>query len=114
MNGFAGSIVQSIDMLTSPIRIQILTGQPIRLGDAQLRVRSQVIQLRLPVVNGVLIWNRPLAVVVRTSADQEQILPVPDLTRSAILILAALSFTSMFLWIFFKRRKIESRKEVNL
>lgn len=95
-------------MSTSFLSIETRTSHPIRLNKHEVRLRSQVIQLRLPVVNGGLIWNRPLAVVVHTSDDREQTLPIPDLTRIAILILTGLSAASMFLLIFFRRRKIES------
>ena len=95
-------------MSASFLRIETHTSHPIRINNTEVRVRSQVIQLRLPVANGGLIWNRPVAVIVRTADDQEKILPVPDLTRIAILILAGLSFASMFLLIFFRRKRIES------
>jgi hypothetical protein len=95
-------------MPNSFLRVETLTGQPTKINNTELRVRSQVIELRLPVANGGLIWNRPVAVIVRTSDGQEKILPVPDLTRIAILILAGLSFASMFLLIFFRRKRIES------
>jgi hypothetical protein len=95
-------------MSTSLLSIKTHTSHPIRINNAEVRVRTQVIQLRLPVVQGGLIWNRPLVVVLRTSDNQEQILSIPDLTRIAMLILAGLSFASMFFWIFFRLRKIES------
>jgi hypothetical protein len=95
-------------MSASFLNIETRTSHPIRINNTEVRLRSQVIQLRFPVVNGGLIWNRPLAVVVRTSDDQEQILPVPDLTRITILILAGLSFASMFLLTFFRRKRIET------
>ena len=95
-------------MSTSFLSIETHTSHPIRINNPKVSLRSQVVQLRLPVINGGLIWNRPRAVVVRTSDGQEQILPVPDLTRIAILILAGLSFASMFLLIFFRRKTIES------
>jgi hypothetical protein len=91
-------------MSTSLLRIETHTGQPIRIKDSELRVRSQVVQLRLPVANGGLIWNRPVAVLVSSSLGQEQLLPVPDLTRVVILMLAALCFTSMFLLMSFRRK----------
>jgi hypothetical protein len=91
-------------MSTSLLRIETHTGQPIRIKDSELRVRSQVVQLQLPIANGGLIWNRPVDVLVSSSHGQEQILPIPDLTRAAILMLAAFCFTSMFLLILFRRK----------
>jgi len=91
-------------MSTSLLRIETHTGQPIRIKDSELRVRSQVVQLRLPIANGGLIWNRPVDVLVSNSRGQEQILPIQDLTRVAILMLVGLCFTSMFLLILFRRK----------
>ena len=95
-------------MSTSLLRVETLTGQSIRVKNTQVRVRSQVIQFRLPMANGGLIWNRPVAVLVRTSDGHEQMLTVPDLTRIAVLILAGLCFASMFLLILFRPKKVES------
>lgn len=91
-------------MLTSVLRIQILTGQPIKVKDTQLRVRSQVVQLQLPFISGGLIWNRPIAVLVHTADGQDQILPIPDLTRTAILTLLVLSLAGTFLLVLFRRK----------
>jgi hypothetical protein len=95
-------------MSNSVLRVETLTGQSIKVKNTQVRVRSQVLQLRLPMANGGLIWNRPVAVLVRTSDGHEQMLPVPDLTRIAVLILAGLCFTSMFLLLLYGRQKVES------
>jgi hypothetical protein len=91
-------------MLTSVLRIQILTGQPIKVKDTQLRVRSQVVQLQLPFISGGLIWNRPIAVLVHTADGQDQILPIPDLTRTALLTLLVLSLAGTFLLVLFRRK----------
>ena len=85
------------------VRIQTLTGPPVKAADMQVYVRSQVLQVRFPVVNGGLIWNRPLSVVIRRQDGQEQILPVRDVTRTAVLTLLALSLVSAFLWRRFRR-----------
>jgi hypothetical protein len=88
--------------------IQMLTGQPVKVGDVQVYVRSQVLQMRLPFGNGGLIWNRPLSVLIRTPNGQEQILSVPDVTRTAVLTLLALSVVGTFLLIRFRRTNAES------
>ena len=89
-------------------RIQTLTGPPVKAADVQIYVRSQVLQVRFPVVNGGLIWNRPLSVVIRRQDGREQILPVPDVTRTVVLTLLALSLVSTFLWRRFRRTNEES------
>ena len=90
-------------MSNSLLRIETLTGQPVKVKDAQLRLRSQVIQLRFPFISGGLIWNRPVAVLVRTADGQDQILPIRDMTRTAMLVLAGLCFASTFLFMIYKR-----------
>ena len=91
-------------MTNSLLRIETLTSQPLRVNDAQLRVRSQVVQLWLPLVNGGLIWNRPVAVLVHTPDGQDQTLPVPDVTRTTVLALIGLCIASTILAVLFRRR----------
>ncbi len=91
-------------MLTSLLRIETLTGQPIKVKGTQLRVRSQVVQLRLPVISGGLIWNRPVAVLVRAVDGRDQLLPISDLTRTAVLALLVLSLAVTFLLMLFRRK----------
>ena len=90
-------------MSNSLLRIETLTGQPVKVKDAQLRLHSQVLQLRLPFARGGLIWNRPVAVLVRTLDGQDRILPIRDMTRTAMLVLAGLCFASTFLFMIYKR-----------
>jgi hypothetical protein len=91
-------------MLTPLLRIETLTGQPIKVKGTQLRVRSQVVQLRLPVTRGGLIWNRPVAVLVQAMDGRDQLLPIPDLTRTAVLALMVLSLAVTFLLMLFRRK----------
>ena len=95
-------------MQNPPFRIQTLTGPPLEVAGTQVAVRSQVLQVRLPFGNAGLLWNWPLSVLVRTPEGQEQILPVPDVTRTAVLSLLALSLVSTFLWMRFRRTQDES------
>jgi hypothetical protein len=92
-------------MPTSLLRIESLTSQPIKVKDTQVRVRSQVVQLRFPFIHGGLIWNRPVAVLVRTADGQDQVLPVPDVTRNAVLMLFMLSLAGTFLFRLFQRKR---------
>ena len=92
-------------MPTSLIRIETLTGKPIKVKDTQVRVRSQVVQLRFPFIHGGLIWNRPVAVLVRAADGQDQVLPVPDVTRNAVLMLFILSLAGTFLFRLFQFKR---------
>ena len=93
-------------MNTPPLLIETLTSQPIRVKDSQLRLRSQVVELRLPIASGGLIWNRPIAVLVKTPDGQEHVLPVVDVTRIAVLALMTFSFVSTFLFMLFRRKNV--------
>jgi hypothetical protein len=95
-------------MRNSLLRFKTLTGRSVKVGDTQIYVRSQGLQVRLPFGNGGLIWNRPIAVVMRRQDGQEQILSVPDVTRTAVLTLLVLSFVSTFLLMRFRRKNDES------
>jgi hypothetical protein len=90
-------------MPTSPLRIETITAKPVRLKDIEVSARSQVVKLRLPIASGGLTWNRPVAVVVRTQKGQDRILPVPNVTRTAVLALVGLCFASMILLRLFRR-----------
>ena len=95
-------------MQTSILRVETLTSPPVTAQDTQVRVRSQLVHLRFPAVNGGLIWNRPASVVVRTTNGQEKIIPILDMTRIIIYTLAWLCFTGMFILMFLRRKKSES------
>ena len=88
--------------------IQTLTGRPVKVGDVQVYVRSQVLQVRLPFGYGGLLWNRPLSVRMRRQNGEEQTLSVPDVTRTAVLMLLVISLVSTFLWMRFRRTNDES------
>jgi hypothetical protein len=88
--------------------IQTMTARSVKVGDTQVYVRSQVLQVRLPFGNGGVIWNRPLSVMMRRQNGQEQILSVPDVTRTAVLTLLVLSLVSTFLLMRFRRTNDES------
>lgn len=89
-------------MSTSIFHIQTLSGPPIKLKGAELHVRSQVIQLRFPFISGGVIWNRPISVSVRTADGQDRILPIQDVTRTAVLTMLVLSLAGTFLLRIFR------------
>lgn len=100
-------------MPNSFFRMETRMSQPMRINNIELRIHSQLIQLRLPIANGGMIWNRPVAVVVRTLHGQKHVLPIPDLTRMVDLILAGLCCGSVFFLIFFRRKKFESERKLD-
>jgi len=89
-------------MPTPLFRIQTLSGPPIKLKGAELRLRSRVIQLRFPFLGGGVIWNRPIGVSLHTMDGQDQILPIRDVTRTAVLTMLVLSLAGTFLLMIFR------------
>ncbi len=84
------------------------TGEPQRIGRLELTPMNQVLKIRFPGNHGGLIWNRPKAVVVRSDDGQEQILPVPDITRIAIwAMLAGGILGAIVMGLTFRRRQPE-------
>ncbi len=72
------------------LTIETRTGEPVTAGNLQLIPLAQNIRLQPPGLPVGLIWNRPTAVIVQSPDGQQEILPVPDLTRQwQLRILAA-------------------------
>jgi len=95
-------------MQSSILRIETLTSPPLTIRDAQVFVLSQVVKLKLPFVNGGLIWNRPVAIRIRTADGREKIAPIADVTRTVMFTLAGLCFTAMLALMVLRRKRSES------
>jgi hypothetical protein len=67
----------------------IHTGEPIQVGTFEITPQSRVTKIQLPGQHVGLIWNRPKAVIVRSSDGQESTLPVRDVTRIIIWAMLA-------------------------
>lgn len=93
------------------LRIETLTSPPITIQETQLHVRSQLVQLRFHTIKGGVISNRPVAVVVRT-LDEEKIVSISDMTRTAMLILAGFCFTVMFVLRFLRRKRLNLERRL--
>lgn len=65
-----------------------------QFGTKQVTLRSRFLAVRLPV--GGFIWNYPAAVLVEENGLVEE-LPIVDMTRLSILVLAGLSTAVTFL-----------------
>lgn len=50
-----------------------------------VRIQSQAVSLRIPLLNSFLIWNRPLAVLTTDSEGQTVSQPITDVTRWILL-----------------------------
>lgn len=85
-------------------------GKPILFGGTTIVPFSNSIQVKLPFIQGGLVWNRPVAVAVQTAQEQEYILPIQDVTRQILFALIGASMISTIL-IFFFSRKSTLRKD---
>ena len=86
------------------LHIETRSSPPITIQDAQVSVHSQVVKLRFPIVNGGLIWNRPVAIRIRTADGREKIAPIADVTRTVTFTLVGLCFTTLFVLMVLRRR----------
>lgn len=78
-------------------RFETRSGNPLLAGDTEIIPQSQALTIRWR--NGGYVWNRPVAVVVR-HGDQEERLPIIDVTlmaRLALLALGAVSFLTFLI-----------------
>ena len=93
-------------MQTSLFRIGTLSGPPIDVPYGQVYVRSQFVQLRFPAlrVQGGLIWNRPVTVVVRHLNGQERTIPIVDATRITLVALTGLGLATVLVSMFMRRK----------
>ncbi len=56
-------------------------GSPLQVGDQTVTVVSRALRLTWPMGFGGIVWNRPVAVKIRTASGVEHVLPVVDETR---------------------------------
>ena len=66
------------------IEREIRSGETRQVGDLEIIPQTRLLKIQFPGHHAGLIWNRPKAVIVRTSDGQESILPVRDVTRIVI------------------------------
>jgi hypothetical protein len=71
------------------IEREIRTGEPVQVGNFEITPQTRVLKIQLPGYHAGLIWNRPKAVIVRTSDGQESTLLVRDVTRVVIWAMLA-------------------------
>jgi hypothetical protein len=87
------------------IQVETTTGRPIRAAGQVIVPLARVVRLRLPLLHGGVIWNRPIAVLVRSEDGSEYEVPIHDVTRRVQLIaLAAGLIGSLLIWLLLHRR----------
>jgi hypothetical protein len=82
------------------IEIETKAGQPIQGEKITLTPYAQSLRIQIPGWNGGLIWNRPVSILAATEDGQEEIIPVPDVTRQVLWgLLGASLGTALVLFI---------------
>ena len=78
------------------VQIQTREGAPIAVGDVTLTPQAQSLSVRWP--GGGWVWNRPLAAVV-TRGDQEDRIPIVDVTRIAQIVMLGITLAcALLMW----------------
>jgi len=89
--------------MTNFLNVEVRAGDPIAIGDRTVTPFAQSFQIKFPGMNGGLIWNRPVSILVQTNEGEECVLAVPDVTRQLIWTLAAMSIiTALLGWLITK------------
>ncbi len=86
-------------MTARPITLEIQAGKAMRAGKVKLIPFSKVLKLQIPGLPGGLVWNRPASVVAVSADGQEEVIPIPDVTRSLQLSILAGGFLGgLMIW----------------
>ena len=82
------------------LNVEIRAGDPISINEHTITPFAQSMQVTIPGMNGGLIWNRPVSILVQTKDGEEQVLSVPDVTRQTIWTLfGATILITLFAWL---------------
>ena len=81
-------------------------GEPVEVDDLTIYPVARSYRVKMPVVYGGLIWNRPLAVIVEDKSGNRQVLPIIDRTRRLqIAIFSAGLVGALLTWLIFRKSK---------
>ncbi len=72
-------------------------GQPLQVGDQTVTVVSRALRWTWPMGFGGVVWNRPVAVKIKTASGVEHVLPVVDETRRRQVMIFALGLVGAIL-----------------
>lgn len=82
------------------IYIRTNVGKAININGSTVVPIARSVHIRLPLVSGGLIWNRPIAVLVRHSDGTEYTLPIHDVTRRLqVLVLSIGMLGALLFWL---------------
>jgi hypothetical protein len=70
--------------MAGPLSFEYQAGDEIQAGDKTLLPFVKVWRLQFPGRSGGFVWSRPASLLARSPDGQEQLIPIPDLTRRVI------------------------------
>ena len=83
-----------------PIQIENRLESGVKIGSAIVYPIKKNVKVSLPGGSGGLVWSRPSAVLIRTRDDEEQVLPIRDVTRAAQLTLLGFGLLgALLIWL---------------
>jgi hypothetical protein len=83
-------------------------GEPVAYAGGRLTLFSRNLVLRSPRGRGVLVWNRPAAVLVKKDDGSEQVIPIVDVTRRWQVALFAGALAGVILFGLGMRKRLMS------
>jgi hypothetical protein len=85
--------------------IEVNIGEPILYNGGRLIPFSRSRVFRCPWRHAVFIWNRPAAVLVKKDGGEEQVLPIPDITRRwQVGLLGGALVGVLIIWLRLRKR----------
>ncbi len=89
------------------IHIRTNVGKAFRLNGSTIVPIARSVYIRSPLLSGGLIWNRPIAVLVRHADGSEYTLPVHDVTRRLqLFVLTVGALGALLIWLIQRRRRL--------
>lgn len=96
-------------MRGSFLELENRVGEPIQAGAYRIIPISRALIFKFPGSRGGIIWNRPVSVVAQSADGREQVLPIRDFTRRAMLALYGGALLSTLL-TWFVRKQLDRRR----
>jgi hypothetical protein len=86
--------------------IETQAGEPIQAGNLTMIPFVRSLRFQFPGGrSGGVIWTSPASLLVKNGDGQEQVLPIPDITRRIQLGLFGLCLGMLLLWILTSRMR---------
>lgn len=82
----------------SLVKLENRVGKPVQAGDYKIFPIEKSLQVQPPGMRGFLFWRRPAKVLVEYPDGQDALLPIPDLTRQAQIVLWSLALIGILIF----------------